>query len=168
MSKNNGRVWPYAIGASITLVFGFCVATVITTSKANIQESDAYMTHYQDADANINKNIEAEIAFDKKYNITFIPVKLETKGSKISYKVTDKEGSSINNASLVLATSRPETAEFNQKFENPTIEDGVYTFSEAIFPKAGVWNLITKVTIANDYKFYNIKAETRNANSFEF
>ena len=41
--KSNGRVWPYIIGLSITLVFGFCVATIFVTSRADVQESDAYI-----------------------------------------------------------------------------------------------------------------------------
>ena len=168
MSKSNGRVWPYILGGAITLVFGFCVATIVVTSKAHIQESDAYMTNYQDADAKGNDFIKAKIAFDKKYTIEYIPKALQKSGSLISYRVKDKDGNVVTNAKIILATSRPETAEFNQKLENPTFENGVYTFSGAKFPKAGVWNLVAKVTIGDNYKFYNIKADTRNANAYEF
>ena len=38
--KSSGKAWPYILGGAITLVFGMCVATVIVTSKANIQESN--------------------------------------------------------------------------------------------------------------------------------
>jgi len=168
MSKSNGRIWPYAIGASITLVFGFCVATIIVTQKANIQTSDAYMTYYQDADANINDLIEARIAFDKKYKIKYISKGIAAEGSTLSYKVTDLNDKVINNATVILSTSRPEMNDFNQNLDNPTVENGIYTFSDLKFPKAGVWNLIAKVQIGDNYRFYNIKADTRNTNSYEF
>ena len=168
MSKSNGRIWPYAIGASITLVFGFCVATIIVTQKANIQTSDAYMTYYQDADANINDLIEARIAFDKKYKIKYISKGIAAEGSTLSYKVTDLNDKVINNATVILSTSRPEMNDFNQNLDSPTVENGIYTFSDLKFPKAGVWNLIAKVQIGDNYRFYNIKADTRNTNSYEF
>jgi len=171
VSKNkqsSGRIWPYAIGASITLVFGFCVATIVVTQKANIQLSDHYMTYYQEADAKANDYIEARIAFDKKYNLEYISEKLTENGSKIVYKITDKAGNPINTAKVKLATSRPETHELNQEFESPSIDNGLYTFQGATFSKAGIWNLIAKVEIGENSRYYNIKADTRHKEAFEF
>ena len=168
MNMSSGKIWPYILGGAITLVFGFCVATIVVTDKADIQPSDSYMTHYQDADANANKLIKAALAFDKKYTIEYISKKLATKDATVSFEVKDKSGKSIENAKIILAVSRPETGTFNKTFENPKESQGVYTFNGLEFPKAGVWNLVTKVSIGDDYKFYNIKADTRNANSYEF
>ena len=92
MGKSNGRIWPYAIGLSITLVFGFCVATIVVTQTANIQESDAYMLQYQDVDAKANDLIEAKIAFDKQYNVSFISKEITTEYSTFKYSVSDKNG----------------------------------------------------------------------------
>ena len=149
------------------LVFGFCVATIVVTQSANIQESDAYMTHYQDADANVNDLIEAQIEFDKKYKIEYISKGIQT-GSIIEYRVTNLDGNLINDAEVLLATSRPETNEFNQNINNPVVENGIYSFSGLEFPKVGVWNLIAKVKVGDDYRFYNVKADTRVKESFEF
>ena len=168
MSKSNGRIWPYAIGGSIIMVFGFCVATIVVTQSAHIQESDAYMTHYQEADANANDLIEAEIAFNKKYKIEYVTDGITSKDAVVKYKVTTVDNDSVDNAELTLATSRPETKEFNQNLNNPTVQNGVYTFTGLEFPKVGVWNLITKVKVGNDYRFYNIKADTRIKDAFEF
>ena len=169
MSKSSsGRIWPYIIGGSITLVFGFCVATIVVTQSAHIQPSDTYMTYYQNADANVNKLIEARIAFDKKYKIEYLADGISAKDSVIKYKVTDVNGKSINSAKMLLATSRPETDVYNQKLESASVTDGVYSFKGAEFPKVGVWNLIAKVTIGSDSRYYNIKADTRIKEAFEF
>jgi len=168
MSKSSGRVWPYAIGGAITLVFGFCVATIIVTGKADIQESNAYMTHYQDADANANKLIEARIAFDKACNVVFIDNKLKNENSIVQYKVTDKNGNAINSAKLKVLISRPETHSFDQELKDPKIENGVYTFENVAFAKEGVWNFIAKIDVGDLSRFYNIKADTRYNNSYEF
>jgi hypothetical protein len=168
MSKSNGRIWPYAIGLSITAVFGFCVATIIVTQKAHIQQSDAYMTHYQDADANANNLIKAAIAFDKKYKVEFLSDGIGQANPIFKYKITDLNAKAIENANVIVATSRPETQEFNQKLENPIIQNGVYSFDGAAFPKAGIWNIIAKINIGDDTKYFNIKADTRNNITYEF
>ncbi|WP_428739728.1 FixH family protein [Sulfurimonas sp.] len=166
--QSSGKIWPYIVGGSITLVFGFCVATIMVTSKANIQESNAYMSKYQDADAKANEFINAQIAFDKKYNFTYVTEGIGGEIPLLKYKVTDKNNSSVNDAKIILHISRPETAEFNQELNEATCEDGVYTFSGAKFPKVGVWNIIARVQVGDDYRFLNIKADTRIKEAFEF
>ncbi len=125
MKKNSGRIWPYAIGISITMVFGFCVATIMVTQSANIQESDAYMTHYQDADAKANEFIKARIAFDKLYSVEYLGGSLLQENGELRYRVSDKSGVQVDNAQIVLVVSRPETAQFNQELTDPQVEDGV-------------------------------------------
>lgn len=168
MSISSGRIWPYAIGISITMVFGFCVATIVVTQSANIQESDAYMTHYQDADAKANELIEAQIAFDKKYTIEYISDGIAKENGIIKYRLTDKNSLAVNDAKIIVATSRPETAQYNQTLQNPTVIDGVYSFSGALFPKVGVWNIIAKVETSDESRYLNIKADTRIKEAFEF
>jgi len=160
-NKSSGRIWPYAIGAAITMVFGFCVATVIVTSKADIQESDAYMTNYQTADANANNLIKARMAFDKKYKLKYETEKLSQKGCDVKYSLTTISGEPVKDAKMVLAISRPETHTFNKKIENPMIENNLYVFNDVKFPKAGVWNLILKVNVGDYSRFYDIKTDTR-------
>jgi cell division protein FtsX len=166
MSKSSGRIWPYAIGISITIVFGFCVATIMVTQKANIQESDAYMTHYQDANA--NDLIKAQIAFDKKYKVEYLTQKILESGTIIKYKVTDADANPVNDAKIIIATSRPDSDEFNEKLENPKVQNGVYSFEGASFPKVGIWNIIAKVEAGKESRFFNIKTDTRTQEAFEF
>ncbi len=170
MSKKqaDGRIWPYILAISITSVFGFCIATVIVTSKANIQSSDTYMTNYQDADAKANDLIKARIHFDKKYKVSYITESIGGESPKIKYSVIDVEGKPVNNAELVIAVSRPETSEFDQKLDNPKVENGIYTFTNVKFPKVGVWNIIAKIAVGDEYRFLNIKADTRIKEAFEF
>ena len=168
ISKSNGRIWAYSIAGSIILVFGFCVATIVVTGKANIQESDDYMTHYQDADANANKLIYARISFDKKYKVKYISDGISETGSLVKYEITDLNSKPIENAKLIVAITRPETKEYDDKKSDAKFENGLYSFSGFKFVKPGVWNLTLKVSIGDDYRFYNVKADTRNKNSYEY
>jgi nitrogen fixation protein FixH len=163
-----GKLWPYAIAGAITMVFGFCVTTIIVTSKADIQESNAYMTYYQDADANANTLIKNRMAFDKKINIQFIAKQLQADGTTLEYKVTDKVGNAINNAKLKLLITRPETHTLDKTLEHTNVKDGMYSFENVKFPKPGIYNLIVKVEVGNLSRFYNIKADTRYKKIIEF
>ncbi len=167
-SLNNGRIWPYAIGGAIVMVFGFCVTTVVVTSKADIQTSDAYMTNYQDADKRANELIKQRLAFDKKYNVSLVQHSIGSTNPVLAYKVTTKDGVAVNDANIVVAISRPETKEFDMKLTSPKVSNGIYTFENAKFPKAGIWNIIAKVSVGNTTRFYNIKADTRDTKIKEF
>lgn len=166
MSK--GRIWPYAIGMAITLVFGFCVATIFVTESSKIQESNAYMAKYQVADLNANELIIKKMNFDKLYNIEYVTKEISGDAPVISYRVTTKDGKSVNNAVVIVAISRPETDEFDKRVENPKVENGIYNFTLDAFPRAGVWNFIARVTVDGDERFFNIKADTRSTNSYEY
>jgi len=166
--KSDGRIWPYAIGGAITLVFGFCVATIVVTAKADIQKSNRYMTYYQDADAQANEFIEAKIKFDRKYKVSYINNGLSQDGTTLSYKVTDLKNNPVKDAKLLVSVSRPETHELDKTLDKFTQKDGVYTFSGLKLEKAGKWNFIAKIMIGDNYRFLNIKADTRDKKYSEF
>jgi len=157
----SGKLWPIGITLAITAVAGMCVWTVKVTSRANIQESDAYMTNYQTADAKINDYIKAKIAFDKKYKLRYITEKLNVSGCDVIYSLTTLDGKPVKNAKMILAISRPETQIYDKKLKNPVFEDGIYVFKDVKFPKVGVWNLLLKTTVGKNYRFYEIKTDTR-------
>jgi len=164
---SNGKIWPYAIGSAIALVFSFCVMTIIVTTKADVQKSDDYMMSYQDADESANKLIKARMLFDQKYSIKYISKGISS-DKPIEYKIVDKNNDAINNAKIVIAISRPETHDLDQKLEKPTVKNGIYSFSGAKFTKAGIYNIIAKVIIGKDYRFYNVKTDTRDIKFKEY
>ena len=157
----SGKLWPLGVAAAITAVFGFCVWTVKVTSSANIQESDAYMTSYQDADAKANDFIKARIAFDKKYKLKYVTEKLDENGVDVKYSLTTKDGKPVENATMILAISRPDTHKYDEKIANPVFENGLYVFKDVKFPKTGAWNLLLKVNAGKETRFYDIKTDTR-------
>lgn len=164
----SGKLWPYAIGIAITLVFSFCVGTVIVANKASVQKSDIYMTNYQDADARANEIIEERMAFDNKYSINYITDGLSLDATTIKYKVLDKNSNPVNNAQIKVLVSRPDDSSFNMELSNPSVENGVYTFQPVKLAKQGVWDVMAKVNIDKFQRFYNLKADTRKKETFEF
>ena len=168
MKVNKGKIWAYSVGFSIIIVFGFCVATVIVTSNANIQETNEYMTNYQEAENNANDYIDNRIAFDKKYKIKYIYSAMKENGSDVKFQVLNLNNQSVQNAKLEILISRPETHEFDQKLSNAIYKDGVYVFSDVKFAKKGIWDIIAKVSVGKDSRFYNIKIDTRHSGFIEY
>jgi len=160
MNLDNGKIWPYSIAVAIAMVFLFCVATVYITSKSHINESNLFMDGYHSVDAKANQIIESEIAFNKKYNVIYKNNRLSTQGSDIVYTITDKNNNAIDDAKITLVITRPD-ADIDIKPKEPFIKNGVYTFSHVKLPREGRWDIMAKVTIGHDYRFYNLKADTR-------
>jgi nitrogen fixation protein FixH len=165
---NSTKIWPYAIGASILLVFGFAVATIVVTSTMPVEKSDIYMMYYQEADANANELIEARIAFDKKYNVEYITDTLSKKSTVIRYKVYDKNFNPVNSAKIKVIITRPNNHKDDQELNNPTVENGIYTFAPTTLPKEGRWNVMAKVNVDDLQRFYNVKADTRTKEALEY
>ncbi len=168
MSKNKGMIWPYAIGASITLVFGFCVATIVVTSKLPVENSDTYMIYYQEADANANELIKARIAFDKKYKIEYVTDGISCEETTLKYRVTDIESNPISNAKFKVIITRPNNHKHDQELTNPTFLNGIYTFSDVKLAQKGRWDIMAKVNVDDLQRFYNVKADTRAKEVFEY
>jgi len=161
MNLNNGMIWPYAIGISIMLVFGFGITTIVVANTAPVQESDTYMMYYQKADANANKLIKDRIAFDKKYKIEYITDGLSIDNTAIKYRVTDSDSNPISNAKIKIIITRPDNHQYDKELLNPEIKNGIYSFSNIKLEKEGRWNIIAKVSVSDLQRYYSVKADTR-------
>ncbi|MFT5835414.1 MAG: nitrogen fixation protein FixH [Sulfurimonas sp.] len=168
LSKSNGKIWPYAIGTAIVLVFGACVATVIITSTLPVEKSDTYMMGYHEADAKANDLINARIAFDKKYKIAYITEGLSLDSSVIKYKVSDLESQAIGNAKIEVVVTRPNNHKHDQTLKSSNYENGVYTFPSIKLPVEGRWDIMAKVSVGDLQRFYNVKADTREKVTYEY
>jgi hypothetical protein len=165
---SNGRIWPYAIGASIIMVFGFCVATVVVSQKRPVADSDTYMMSYHQADTDANSLIQSRIEFDKKYKVEYITESLSKENSIIKYRVTDLDSNPVNNANIKVVVTRPNSHENDQELQDPKVENGVYTFSAIELALPGRWDIMAKVNVGELERFYNVKADTRAKEAYEY
>jgi len=168
LSKSNGRIWPYAIGTSIVLVFGACVATVIIAGKLPVEKSDTYMMGYHEADAKANELIEARIAFDKKYKVAYVTDGLSLDNSIIKYKVSNLNSQTIDNAKIEVVVTRPNNHKYDQILKSSTYENGVYAFPSIKLPVEGRWDIMAKVSVGDLQRYYNVKADTRAKGAYEY
>jgi len=168
VKQSSGIIWPYAIGISIILIFGACVGTIVVASKLPVEKSDTYMMGYHEADAKANELINARIAFNKKYKIEYINNGISVDATRLEYKLTDINNNPIDNAEIIAVFTRPNKLEFDQKLNKFSVENGVYTFENVTLPLEGRWDIMAKVTIGENQRFYNVKADTREQKFSEY
>ena len=168
MSKSNGMIWPYSIAIAIILVFGACVATIVITSKLPVEKSDTYMMGYHEADAKANELIQAAIDFNRKYKIKYITDSLHVEASVIKYELLDIDNNPVNDAKIKIIVTRPNNHKHDQELSNPTVENGIYTFSKIKLPQEGRWDIMAKVNVGDFQRFYNVKTDTRTKGGSEY
>lgn len=168
MDKSAGKKWPWIIGLSTVAVIALGVGTVKIAINNPVEPSDYGMQGYHSYDDHVNDIITSKIAFDKAYTITFLTPKIEEKQSVIAYHITDKEGKGVDNATVKVVLTRPDTTKFDINLSNPTVSDGKYTFPPVDLPKVGRWDILAKVSVGDKQRYYNLKADTRYTNTLEF
>lgn len=166
--KSEGRIWPYAIVLSILFIIAASVMTVVIAVENPVEMSDSNMQDYHHYDANANTFIEAKIAFDKKYIISYVSEKLEKEQAVVAYKVTDKAGNEVNSAKINIVLTRPDNCDSDIELNVASVKDGVYTFEVGALPLEGRWNIMANVVVGDNQRYYNLKADTRYPNAFEF
>ena len=169
MSKvSNGRIWPYAIVVSILLIAAASVATVMVALEHPVEMSDSNMQEYHHYDKNANDFIAAKIAFDKNYNITYVSEKFDLNDAVVIYKVTDSSGAVVNSAKIDIVLTRPDNSNSDIILDTPAVENGLYTFNAGKLPLIGRWNIMAHIVAGDNERYYNMKADTRQAKAFEF
>jgi nitrogen fixation protein FixH len=168
VDKSAGKKWPWIIGLSTIAVIGFAVATIKMAIKNPVELSDYGMQSYHTYDDNANDIINAKIAFDQKYTVGFLTQQLLEKKSVLIYEVKDKMGKAIDDAKVEVVLTRPDTTKFDLNLTNPSIQEGKYTFNPIDLPKQGRWDIMAKITIGKDQRYYSLKADTRYPNTTEF
>lgn len=168
MNLSNGKIWPYAIGASIIAIFGACVATVFVAGTLPVEKSDIYMMEYHEADAKANELLQAKILFDKRYRVEYVTEEFGAQKAVLSYKLSDKDANPIDNANIKVVVTRPNNHKHDQELSNPKVQNGIYTFEPITLPQEGRWDIMAKVSVGELERFYNIKTDTRGMQAVEY
>lgn len=166
--KSNGKIWPYAISISIFLVVIAGIITISVAIELPVQDSDRYMMGYHEADAKANELIEAKIAFDKKYTLSLITDTLHVESTQLQYKLIDKDNNAIDDAKISLMITRPNTHKYDFELTSPSVKDGIYTFSNVKLAVEGRWNIMAKINVDDNARFYNVKMDTRSKGAYEY
>ncbi len=165
----NAKHWPIGITAAILAVVVACGLTIYVVVKhAPIEESNIFMQGYHATDANYNDIIAAKNSFDKLYTISFNTDQIKQEGTVLDYSVKTVEGEIVKNAELNVVLTLPYTSKEDIVLDKSNFNGQSYTLESVNLPHPGRWNIMAKVTVGDNYRFYNLHADTRQANTFEY
>jgi len=164
----SGKQWPIFIAVAIFGVVVLGYWTIKETMKADLTESNLYMSYYQNVDDDINDILEANIAFDRNYVLKLDFLDLGSKNGKLIYSLRDKKGNPVSDAKVELLISRPVNDAKDIPLKPTKVENGKYIFDKIDLPKEGRWDLLLKVQVGDKTRYLNLKADTRSKKAFEF
>ncbi|PHR58405.1 MAG: hypothetical protein COA44_02880 [Arcobacter sp.] len=164
----DGRHWPIGIIAATTFIVCACAATIYIALLQPVQEDADMMQSYQELNNNANDIIVAGIMFNRKYQLTYTGEAVSEEGSTLSYTLVDTKGKAVNNAKFEVILTRPILEGFEITLAEPKIENGNYIFEDVKVNKKGRWNILTKVSVGNDFRHMNLKSDTMDKGVYEY
>lgn len=168
MNLSSGKQWPIAITIGVILLVIACGVTIYVSFLQPLQEDTDLMLDYHTLDANVNDVIVAEIAFNKKYKLSYIGEPVSTQGSTVAYRLVDMNGNPVENARIDLSIVRPIVHQDDITFSAPRIENGNYYFEDVKVPAQGRWNILAKVSVGEDFRHMNLKSDTMDKDVYEY
>ena len=165
----DAKHWPIGITAAILAVVVACGLTIyIVVKHAPVEESNVYMQGYHDTDVNYNEIIKAKNSFDKLYTISFNTAQISEKATVLDYSVKTLDGTVVDNAEIKVVLTLPYTSKEDITLDQASFNGQSYTLESVDLPHPGRWNIMAKVSVDDEYRFYNLHADTRQANTFEY
>ncbi len=168
IKMSNGKYWPIGIVISIIFVIIICGITIYIALLQPVQEDTDLMLDYHTLDAQANKIIVANISFNQKYTLTYIGEGVSLEGSTLMYKLVDKKGKAINSADFEVILSRPITSDNEVVLDTPSIKNGTYAFNNIKVSEKGRWNILAKISIADEFRHMNLKSNTFEKSVYEY
>jgi nitrogen fixation protein FixH len=80
----------------------------------------------------------------------------------------DVQGRPVNNAAVKVMLTRPIIPGEKIVLQNPRVENGNYLFENVKVPEKGRWNILTKVTVGEDFRHMNLKSDTQDKDVYEY
>jgi hypothetical protein len=173
-NKSQKTYWPHMILGFLAIGITLGYWTVKHAIDLPVQEVNAYMMKYQDADIGINDILEKKQAFDKVYVIKLHDVKMmvmtDNVNSKIpqpnavtlykgknhfSYTVTKKDGTVVSNAEVSFLLTRPHTRKDDVMIEKVPFQNGLYVTPELDIEKPGRYTLQFRAKIDDNTVGYS-------------
>ena len=168
MKSDPGKKWPWIVVGSILGVVGLSYWTVNIAMNNPVQLSDLDMQDYRHFEHDANAIVNAKIEFDKRYEVTYVTETFKPEGAAVAFKVVTRDGNTIDDANITARLTRPGTHEFDRDLAIVSVENGVYRFETVTLPKEGRWDVLARIQVGNRYRFFNLKADTRYSNVFEY
>lgn len=145
--KTERNYWPHAVVGMILGCVVACGWTIKIALDNPVEMDTYYMEKYQKVDHTINTILELQEQFNAKFNLNYSTEKFDIGQNSVILTLTDKNGQPVNNASIRLMLSRPDTNKENRELMPSLVENGRYTFGPFDINKPGRWQILSKIEV---------------------
>lgn len=152
--KTERNYYPHAIVGMILGIIVACGWTIKIAMDNPVEMDTFYMEKYQKVDHTINEIIELQEKFNAKFDLAYSTEKFQMGQNSITLRLSDKEGKAINDATMFIMLSRPDSNKENQKLTPTHVENGNYTFGPFEITKPGRWQILSKIEVG-EFKAYH-------------
>ena len=149
--KKERNYYPHAVVGMLIGCVIACGLTIKTALDNPVEMDTFYMEKYQKVDQNINQILELQEKFNAQFNLTYSTEKFVMGNNTITLHLSDKSGQPIENATVKMLLSRPDTNKDNKTFLPSKSENGDYTFGPFEIQKEGRWQISSKIDVG-EYK----------------
>lgn len=147
----NGNFWPYVITIFLIAMLSASYSTIKIAVDNPVQSSNIFLNNYHVTDKNINQILTSQIAFKSRYDLDYSNSSFDEKGFHLVLKVLE-DGQKVQ-SSIEGIITRPETTEFDTKFEGGDVK-----FQ---YPKPGRWIVHIKATVGKISGYFSIEIDSR-------
>ncbi|NPA64880.1 MAG: hypothetical protein GXO16_07905 [Epsilonproteobacteria bacterium] len=152
--------WPHFIMALVLFAVVLGVWTVKVAIDNPVELDNSFMMRYQQVDERYYEIEQAQRRFDRAYRVELENAKLQKGKNVLRIRVSDLNGTAMENARVELLITRPDTSRYDRKLQ-AIYEGGLYRATVDL-PLEGRWNIVTKVEIDKDtYRYATFKRSTR-------
>lgn len=159
--KDKGLRWPVGILVGTVGIIALCIGTIIFALQNPVQLDNDYNSKYRDIDKNINEIIEANIAFKKRYKLSYVKHPLKLKDTLIAYKLTTLDGKAVKDVIIEAILTRPNEVNSNITLSFRDRGNGLYEADLVDLPLEGRWNLFATVTVGKEKGFLRLRLDSR-------
>jgi len=160
--------WPHMIIGFLFMAITLGYWTVKSASSMPVQESNVMMQKYQLVEININEITAKKEAFERDFALELLDKKIivneDNKFSKrkqfhyiellpgknsFTFKLTSKNGASLDNPKITFLLTRPHTRVDDQYFEKVALKDNRITIDDVQISKKGRYIIALRIDTAD-------------------
>jgi hypothetical protein len=159
--KDKALRWPIGIIVGTIAIIALSVGTIIVALENPVQMDNDFNSEYRNIDKNINDIVAANVAFKKKYKLSYMAYPLKAKASRIAYSVMTQDDRPVVDAKIDAVLTRPNEVQNDIKLNFKSVGKGIYEADLVDLPLLGRWNLYASVTVGTEKGYLRLKLDTR-------
>lgn len=150
MSKKEGNYWPLSIVVIIGVVVVLIIFTVNFAITNNVHEENAFLSKYQNVDANFNEYNAAKLKFQKEFSPTLVNERFIVGENAIRVAIDPKNGEMDRTLKIYFYLTRPVSNKEDIDLGEAKFDGASFVSNPFNIEKEGRWRVYLKAEKEGD------------------